>query len=766
MEQRIAQLEQQLQEEVRRREGEERRREEAQRQREEAQRQREEAERGREEEQRRREEAEQLAKRSQPQVLPSYLDACHSLSLSIRIVTHRSLTTKGDATNPVGRIFPHRIVPWPDFATRQVKIWNQINDHPLTSNAIFPSLHQLDYVASMSQPISSETGLRHFERDTVENAVKKLLDEIHNNPSWRQHFGIQGSVTFESHTNLGNDVDTRSDSFRDISIGEDNAEVATPVTPKTQRRKNGKGGVADQFCIYKTSDGQNIPALAIEYKAPHKVTRDEIVVGLESEIQPKRDVIDQEGEDFAFTSKCLAAAVVTQLFSYMVNKGIPYGYVCTGEAFVFLHIPDDPSIVYYSVCVPNLDVQEGDANRLQYTAVAQVFAFVLQALSAPPLPQSWRDRAANLETWAVSVHDVLSSIPSTEQKAAPTHSYKPSRWKGFARSAIRTRSRCQEVGTIPRHQDGQDDDDEGAGGGGGTPPSPSPGPVSSRSSGQNKAQPTTKSISQSTRRKTGGQGKKGHQHDANEQSIQQRPFCTHRCLLGLANGDKIDTNCPNASDHGRQHLDKTRFLKLVRTQLFKDRGPDADAMPLYLSGAVGSLFKVRLSSHGYTLVAKGVEEHDLNRLQHENEMYSHLFPIQGIHTPVCLGITNLVLPYYYDSGEFRYFMFLSWAGQPLFNATSHPDRDRIPDAVGVAFEAMHRLRILHGDAEPRNVLYDTRSGRVMIVDFERAAYHPRQPLGSIDTNRKRKHDTSLKTGKDDFAVEMQSIREGVRRCIG
>lgn len=28
------------------------------------------------------------------------------------------------------------------------------------------------------------------------------------------------------------------------------------------------------------------------------------------------------------------------------------------EAYVFLHIPDDPSCVYYSVCVPSLDVQD------------------------------------------------------------------------------------------------------------------------------------------------------------------------------------------------------------------------------------------------------------------------------------------------------------------------------------------------------------------------------------------------------------------------
>lgn len=72
----------------------------------------------------------------------------------------------------------------------------------------------------------------------------------------------------------------------------------------------------------------------------------------------------------------------------MVNKGIKYGYVCTGQTPIFLHIPDDPSVAYHFVCVPNLDVLEDYENRLHRTTVAQVFAFVLQALRSPPVPQT------------------------------------------------------------------------------------------------------------------------------------------------------------------------------------------------------------------------------------------------------------------------------------------------------------------------------------------------------------------------------------------
>ena len=37
-------------------------------------------------------------------------------------------------------------------------------------------------------------------------------------------------------------------------------------------------------------------------------------------------------------------------FSYMHDLGIQNGYIRTGEAFVFLRIPEDPTIVQYYVC--------------------------------------------------------------------------------------------------------------------------------------------------------------------------------------------------------------------------------------------------------------------------------------------------------------------------------------------------------------------------------------------------------------------------------
>ena len=97
-------------------------REEEQRRREEAESRARQNERRREEEQRRREKAEHLTIASRPQAILQYFEACHALDLSAEVITDRSLTTQGETTNPVGRIFPRRIIPWHDFATQQEEI--------------------------------------------------------------------------------------------------------------------------------------------------------------------------------------------------------------------------------------------------------------------------------------------------------------------------------------------------------------------------------------------------------------------------------------------------------------------------------------------------------------------------------------------------------------------------------------------------------------------------------------------------------------------
>ncbi|KMU73569.1 hypothetical protein CISG_10015 [Coccidioides immitis RMSCC 3703] len=103
---------------------------------------------------------------------------------------------------------------------------------------------------------------------------------------------------------------------------------------------------------------------------------DEIVLYRPDE--PKEITIHQE-----------LAAVITQAFSYMIKSGVGYRYVSTREAFIFLHMGEDLSTMFYYLAVPGDDVGEsteyaGQANhlnRLHLTAVGQVLALTGNAVS-------------------------------------------------------------------------------------------------------------------------------------------------------------------------------------------------------------------------------------------------------------------------------------------------------------------------------------------------------------------------------------------------
>ena len=180
-----------------------------------------------------------------------------------------------------------------------------------------------------------------------------------------------------------------------------------------------------------SSDSVARPVVAIEYKAPHKLTMDEIPTALQGDIWVEKNVIDKYEDSFAFRCKNLLAAVVTQLFSYMIDKEVQYGYICTGEAFIFGHIPDDPSSFQYSVNIPGKDYDAGDESRLERTTVGQVFAFILQALRGG---QEWKEKATKLKQWKVEFLDVLQSIPVTERYSNEASTDKPSRWVPDART--------------------------------------------------------------------------------------------------------------------------------------------------------------------------------------------------------------------------------------------------------------------------------------------------------------------------------------------
>ncbi|KAG6322598.1 hypothetical protein E4U22_008280 [Claviceps purpurea] len=134
------------------------------------------------------------------------------------------------------------------------------------------------------------------------------------------------------------------------------------------------------------------PVLHVMYEAPQRLTPGQLETGLDGEnaieLSHVMDKSCQTGDVFLSESRRRAAAVmITQLYAAMIQKGVRFGYLDTGEVKVFLRIGQDPSCVEYFLAIPSRDVEvEGNAEpRLHLTSVAQVFAFTILALQSPEL---------------------------------------------------------------------------------------------------------------------------------------------------------------------------------------------------------------------------------------------------------------------------------------------------------------------------------------------------------------------------------------------
>ena len=91
---------------------------------------------------------------------------------------------------------------------------------------------------------------------------------------------------------------------------------------------------------------------------------------------------NETAENLRHKSEEFMEAVLTQLFSYMIEFGVKYGYVSTGEAFLFLQVPDDPTVAYYHLSQPNIDVdrQAMTPDQLLFTSVGQITIMCIRAM--------------------------------------------------------------------------------------------------------------------------------------------------------------------------------------------------------------------------------------------------------------------------------------------------------------------------------------------------------------------------------------------------
>lgn len=228
-------------------------------------------------------------------------------------------------------------------------------------------------------------------------------------------------------------------------------------------------------------------------------------------------------------------------------------------------------------------------------------------------------------------------------------------------------------------------------------------------------------------------------------------YCSQECLLGLATDSpsKINPDCPNAAEHGQRHLRRSDFLSLIQEHLTFETFSTC-LVPLNVSGSRGSLFRLCLPSHGYVLLAKGVQQEDECHLLNEAKIYRRLAPIQGKYIPVCIGDTTLSHPLIISGGQAQptkiitRLLFLSYAGIPMEGCLNETNEDIIAQGTKDCLEAIHALGVLHTDAFANNILLQ--DGRVRIIDFERSK--TREKVEEKEEEEQREEQERAKQGEE------------------
>ncbi|KAG6243815.1 hypothetical protein E4U24_005287 [Claviceps purpurea] len=266
----------------------------------------------------------------------------------------------------------------------------------------------------------------------------------------------------------------------------------------------------------------------------------------------------------------------------------------------------------------------------------------------------------------------------------------------------------------------------------------------------------------------------GEQHNAPDQLY---PYCSQKCLLGLVKGGFLDPKCPNVTLHcqrgageaahpKRHPVDHAEWLRLLREQ-FK-QSIDLGITYQGVVGAVGALFKVTLLAYGYTFVSKGTVPGHIKHLEHEARVYERLKPIQGRYVPVFLGAIDLRTMdkdyWIYFETKVVHMMFVSWGGTLFHVHKAGMDQlEALHDVPwldeGVrALKAVHNEGVLHCDVRWGNVLFNSETKGIMVIDFERAEL--------LDVTGSSEQDTRKEDGlrKTDQQLHIEACNEAEERA--
>ncbi|KIV98287.1 uncharacterized protein PV09_09867, partial [Verruconis gallopava] len=332
--------------------------------------------------------------------LYEYLFYCHLYLTKPMQVGSADKSTQGTTTKVTGRCYPGKILPWEDFLKSQEDQFNRLR-HIFGEERLFTPRSHIESLGEKvcRKELRSEDDLKIHQHSAIQIPVEDIFSVRSQHLDW-EDLNIGNGLVFENHENA------LKNSSKEV---EGASQSLFKSLPK------------DQLCSFIYRGGVHRLAFIIEYKAPHKISVEQFREAL---CKPNlcQDVVNLGIISNDATLKAqekankIAAMILTQIFHYMVEKRLPYSYISTGEAFVFLQIKEDEEkTVYYHVIaredasLPDVpDSSDIHARRpsIFNTPVNQVACFCLTALQSERFSHGWQVKAKHvLPTWPDRLED-------------------------------------------------------------------------------------------------------------------------------------------------------------------------------------------------------------------------------------------------------------------------------------------------------------------------------------------------------------------------
>ncbi|KAG8532351.1 uncharacterized protein KY384_002836 [Bacidia gigantensis] len=622
------------------------------------------------------------------------------------------------------------------------------------------------------KPLASERAMEQWEHTAVNQFVERIASALCKMPEAQKTFHFDHPFSFQTHERgLKEDMEPTEPQTPPHGIAS-SEDPSAPFKPNARRPYL----ATDQVGVCRTAEEDADLIFIVEYKPPHKVTADVLQRGLSlksirqeilAEImqpahQSKRPRQGGSGEEnnedaLNYKAKKIVAATVTQIFNAMIKGRVRFAYVTTGESYLWLHITrDDPYTLHWRLTNPN-QVSSSAAAEREYsnTAVSEVLGFCLMAIERSRFQQEWGDHVEQrLPRFGIDDQEVLQNIPETAAKTS-FHSYysRKSADSPLHKKSKGSKSHCKE-GSDPENMSSENDPSDEEKYEDHTPA------MSHRPKRGSQAKAVDQKQSSGTKSSSMRQGAKKQTVDhadvddaevsdvdfakedlkyaESDRKFEERatftrnvPYCTQSCLAGLLNPEKgMDPACPNYKLHPnsnpdlssprrphRHAIQASDLLRLLYLQLEDDRHAGCRVLPV--RGARGYLFKFVLLSHNYVFVAKGTIAEYIPCMLHEASIYARLAPLQGKAIPPCLGHFAPAQRFLIRAvDEIEYFLAMAYAGTAVDEDYLWDNQRKVQRLTGM----MHVLGVRHGDLAARNVLWDEREGKLVLVDFSHSRF--------------------------------------------